>query len=37
MKRYEGNFSISYIIKYTFQNYTSEKDAAEIQEWFKVR
>lgn len=36
MKRYEGNFSISYIIKYTFAGFTSNKDAEEIQEWFKV-
>ncbi|KAG9033193.1 Aminopeptidase 2 mitochondrial [Tulasnella sp. JGI-2019a] len=35
MKMYEGNFSISYLIKYNFQDLTSDEDAKETAEFFK--
>ncbi|KAF8311309.1 hypothetical protein DL93DRAFT_2229778 [Clavulina sp. PMI_390] len=35
IKRYEGTFSITYIVEYTFRNFTTEKDAEEIAEFFK--
>lgn len=35
LERYKGNFSLSYIVKYTLQWYTTEKDAIDIEKWFK--
>jgi hypothetical protein len=35
-KRFEGNFSISSIIKFSFESLTSEKDAKELETFFEV-
>jgi len=34
-KLFEGNFSLSYLIKFSFQDLTSEKDAQEVEAFFK--
>ena len=36
-KRFEGNYNhLQYIVKITFQSLSSEKDAARLEEFFKV-
>ncbi|KAG8900325.1 Aminopeptidase 2 mitochondrial [Tulasnella sp. 403] len=34
-KMFEGNFSLSYLIKFSFQELTTEKDAQDMEEFFK--
>jgi aminopeptidase 2 len=36
LKRFEGNFSLSYIIKFIFESYTTEEDAQDTEAFFKV-
>ncbi|KAF9504838.1 hypothetical protein BS47DRAFT_1438322 [Hydnum rufescens UP504] len=35
LKRFEGNFSLSYIIKFVFESYTTEEDAQDTERFFK--
>jgi len=35
LKRFEGNFSLSYIIKFIFESYTTEEDAQDTEAFFK--
>ncbi|KAF8311310.1 leucyl aminopeptidase [Clavulina sp. PMI_390] len=35
LKRYEGTFSFTYIVEYTFRNFTTEKDATKIAAFFE--
>ena len=37
MQRVKSQSSLSYIIKFTFAGYSSEKDAKDIEAFFKVR
>ncbi|KIO15899.1 hypothetical protein M407DRAFT_34482 [Tulasnella calospora MUT 4182] len=32
---FEGNFSLSYLVKFSFQELTTEKDADAVEAWFK--
>ena len=34
-KRCEGNFSFEYLVKYGFEGLSSEKDAQEVEQFFK--
>ncbi|KIO32561.1 hypothetical protein M407DRAFT_213745 [Tulasnella calospora MUT 4182] len=34
-KMFEGNFSLSYLVKFSFQELTTEKDADAVEAWFK--
>ncbi|KAF8603360.1 hypothetical protein BDV93DRAFT_523426 [Ceratobasidium sp. AG-I] len=34
-KRCEGNFSFEYLVKYSFESLSSEKDAQEVEKFFK--
>ncbi|CUA73079.1 hypothetical protein RSOLAG22IIIB_05144 [Rhizoctonia solani] len=34
-KRFEGNFSFRYLIQYAFDSFSTDKDAEEIEEFFK--
>jgi len=34
-KRFEGNFSLNYLIKYGFESFSNEKDAQELEKFFK--
>ena len=35
--RFDGNFSLSRVVQYGFETMTSEKDAAEVEAYFKGR
>jgi len=35
IKRFEGNFSLGYLVKYSFESFTTQKDWDEIQAFFK--
>jgi len=35
IKMYEGNFSLSYLIKFAYQDYTTEEDYAKTEAFFK--
>ncbi|CEL52347.1 hypothetical protein RSOLAG1IB_00887 [Rhizoctonia solani AG-1 IB] len=34
-KRFEGNFSLNYLVKYSFDSFSTEQDAKEVEEFFK--
>ncbi|KAF8682603.1 ERAP1-like C-terminal domain [Rhizoctonia solani] len=34
-KRFEGNFSLNYLVKYSFDSFSTEKDAKDVEEFFK--
>ncbi|CUA72325.1 hypothetical protein RSOLAG22IIIB_00991 [Rhizoctonia solani] len=34
-KRFEGNFSLNYLVKYAFDSLSSEQDAKDVEEFFK--
>ncbi|KDQ18450.1 hypothetical protein BOTBODRAFT_28829 [Botryobasidium botryosum FD-172 SS1] len=36
-KRFDGNFSLGNLIKASFQQFTSEKDAAQVEAFFKTK
>ncbi|CAE7227454.1 unnamed protein product [Rhizoctonia solani] len=33
-KRFEGNFSLNYLVKYSFDSFCSEQDAKDVEEFF---
>jgi hypothetical protein len=35
IKRFEGNFSLSYLVKYAFDSFSSEQDAQDVEKYFK--
>ncbi|KAG8691051.1 Aminopeptidase 2 mitochondrial [Ceratobasidium sp. 423] len=35
LKRFEGNFSLNYLVKYSFDSFSSEQDAKEVEAFFK--
>ncbi len=36
-KRFAGNFSLSRLIEYSFSSFSSEKDAKDVEEFFKTK
>ncbi|KAL5636049.1 hypothetical protein ACGC1H_004760 [Rhizoctonia solani] len=34
-KRFEGNFSLNYLVKYSFDSFSTEQDAKDVEEFFK--
>ncbi|KAG9085108.1 Aminopeptidase 2 mitochondrial [Ceratobasidium sp. UAMH 11750] len=36
-KRFEGNFSLSYLVKYGFDSFSSEADAQDVENFFKSK
>ncbi len=37
MKRFEGNFSLGYLVKFSFESFTTQKDWDETQAFFEVK
>ncbi|KAJ1310324.1 hypothetical protein OPQ81_007063 [Rhizoctonia solani] len=34
-KRFEGNFSLNYLVKYSFESFSTEQDAQDVEKFFK--